>query len=168
MKIISQINPQYANITFPGTPHRWNTYGCLASCLCMLLNKEVEEFVAENPNGWTANGDLKTDAVVAKYGFKLIRETLVEGQPLKQYPYPVIYRTSFFSPRFPTHFFVQSPNSFEIVDPASMYNPKQENRYANRINEVRYLVPLTAPVNNKPTLDQRVQNIEDKLGIKYV
>lgn len=167
--IISQLN--YPHIKFPGTPHSWATYGCLASCLCMLLDKSVEDFVAENPNGWTADGNLKTDAVLAKYGYKIVRETLPEGLPLKQYPHPVIYRTSWFSPRFPTHFFVQLPNTFDIVDPASRNNPKTENRYAQRVNEVRYLVPLNGsvtpnlPPRNDLTIEQRIKRIEDKLGI---
>lgn len=150
MKIISQLD--YGHIKFPGTPYSWATYGCLASCLCMLLNKTVEEFVAENPNGWTADGNLKTDSVLAKYGYKIIRESVKEGEPLKQYPFPVIHRTSWFSPRFPTHFYVQMPNSSDIVDPASRYNPKTENRYKLKINEIRYLVPLNnTQVNTCPT-----------------
>lgn len=139
-KIISQLD--YPHIKFPGTIYSWATYGCLASCLCMLLDKTVEEFIHENPNGWDSQANLKTDAVLAKYGFKLIRKNLLEGQPLQTYPYPVIYRTSFFSPKFATHFFVQQPNSFDIIDPASRYNPKAVNRYRDRINEVRYLEPL--------------------------
>ena len=143
MKILSQLD--YGNIKFPGTPYSWATYGCLATCLCMLLDKSVEEFVAENPNGWTADGNLKTDQVLAKYGFKIVREPLLEGQPLPQKPFPVIFRTSWFAPRFPTHFFVQEPNSSNIVDPASRYNPKTENRYKLKVNEMRYLVPIAAP-----------------------
>lgn len=165
MKPISQLD--YAHIDFPGTPYSWATYGCLASCLCMLLNKTVEEFVAENPNGWQADGNLKTDAVLAKYGYKIVRETLVEGQILPLKSIPVIFRTTFFSPRFPTHFFVQLPNSTDIVDPASRNNPKTENRYKARVNEMRYLVPINQPVSNKPSLEKRVEKIEEKLGISY-
>jgi len=161
MKIISQLD--YAQIKFPGTPYSWADYGCLATCLCMLLDKTVEQFVTENPAGWTPDGNLKTDAVLLKYGYKIVKETVTEGQPLKQYPFPVIMRTSFFSPRFATHFFVQSPNSYEIVDPASRYNPKSENRYRLRVNEIRYLVPINAPV--QLTVEQRIKRIEDKLGI---
>lgn len=166
MKIISQLD--YAHIKFPGTNYRWSDYGCLATCLCMLLDKTVEEFVTENPSGWTADGNLKTDSVLAKYGYKITREAVIEGQPLKQYPYPVIMRTSWFNPRFPTHFFVQQPNSFDIVDPASRYNPKTENRYKLKINEVRYLTPLNTsnlPPKNDLSIEQRVKRIEDKLGI---
>lgn len=143
--IISQLD--YPHIVFPGTPYKWSLYGCLASCLCMLLDKSVEEFVAENPTGWDSQANLKTDAVLAKYGYKMIRETLVEGAPLKQYPYEVILRTSWFNPKYPTHFFVQLKGSLTIVDPASRFNPKTENRYKSRINEVRYLVPLASTGN---------------------
>lgn len=141
MKIISQLD--YPHINFPGTPYKWSDYGCLATCLCMLLDKTVEEFVAENPSGWTSDGNLKTDEVLKKYGYKLVREPLVEGQKLPLKPFRVIFRTSWFSPRFATHFFIQEANSTDIIDPASRYNPKTVNRYAGRINEMRYLVPLT-------------------------
>lgn len=140
MKIISQLD--YASVKFPGTPYSWATYGCLASCLCMLLDKSVEDFVAENPTGWTSDGNLKTDEVLKKYGYKLVIETLIEGKPLPVRPYRVIFRTSFFNPKFPTHFFIQEANSSTIIDPASRYNPKTENRYALKVNQMRYLVPL--------------------------
>lgn len=143
MKILSQLD--YPHIKFPGTPHSWATYGCLATCLCMLLDKTVEEFVAENPAGWTADGNLRTDEVLKKYGFKLVRKPLVEGQKLPLFPHRVIFRTSWFSPRFPTHFFIQEANSTDIIDPASRYNPKKENRYALKVNEVRYLESLNTP-----------------------
>lgn len=146
MKIISQLD--YGHIKFPGTPYKWSDYGCLATCLCMLLDKSVEDFVAENPNGWTADGNLKTDAVLAKYGYKLVRQPLVEGQKLPLFPHRVIFRTSWFSPRFPTHFFIQEANSTDIIDPASRYNPKTTNRYAGRVNEVRYLVPIAQQNQN--------------------
>lgn len=169
MKIISQIDPKYASITFPGTPYRWHNYGCLASCLCMLLEKEVEDFIKENPKGWTADGNLKTDEVLAKYGYKLVRKPLKEGEPLETFPYPVIMRTSFFSPKYATHFFVQQADSHDIVDPASMHNPKSDNRYANRVNEIRYLVKIDGSnlttVNPSKTLEERVSTIEKKLGI---
>lgn len=165
MKIISQLD--YPHITFPGTNLSWATYGCLASTLCMLLDKTVEQFVAENPTGWTPDGNLKTDAVLAKYGYKIVREPLTEGQNLPLKSIPVIFRTTFFKPRFPTHFFVQLPNSTDIVDPASRHNPKQENRYKARVDEMRYLVPI----NGNPTpqtyaglslesLDARVKVLE--------
>jgi len=169
MKTISQLD--YGHINFPNTPYSWATYGCLATCICMLLDKTPEEFVTENPNGWTSDGNLKTDAVLAKYGYKLVRQTVTEGEPLKQYPYPVIMRTSWFSPKFPTHFFVQSPNSFDIVDPASRFNPKTENRYKLRVNEIRYLTPINGsvtsnlPSKNDLTIEQRLKRIENKLGI---
>lgn len=161
MKIISQLD--YSHIVFPGTPYKWSDYGCLATCLCMLLDKTVEQFVAENPNGWQADGNLRTDAVLAKYGYKLVKEPLTEGQELPLKSIPIIFRTSYFNPRFPTHFFVQLPSSKEIVDPASRYNPKTENRYRFKINEMRYLVPLNEKIGL--TLEQRVLQIEQKLGI---
>lgn len=135
--IISQLN--YPHVLFPGTPHPWSLYGCLASTLCMLLDKSVEEFVAENPTGWESNGNLKTDAVLAKYGYRIVKETVQEGQPLKVYPHAVIHRTTWFAPKFPTHFYIQMPNTSDIVDPASRNNPKQVNRYAGKVNEVRFL-----------------------------
>lgn len=145
MKIISQLD--YPNLYFPGTKYSVAQYGCLLSCLCMLLDKTPEQFVAENPNGWTADGNLKTDAVLAKYGYKIVRKPFIEGQKLPLFPHRVIFRTSWFSPRFPTHFFIQEANSTDIIDPASRYNPKTENRYAGRVNEVRYLVPLNTTEN---------------------
>lgn len=141
MKIISQLD--YPNLYFPGTKYSVAQYGCLLSCLCMLLDKTPEQFVAENPNGWTADGNLKTDAVLAKYGYKIVRKPFIEGQKLPLFPHRVIFRTSWFSPRFPTHFFIQEANSTDIIDPASRYNPKTENRYAGRVNEVRFLSPLS-------------------------
>lgn len=167
MKVISQLD--YGHIKFPNTPYSWATYGCLATCICMLLDKTPEEFVAENPTGWTSDGNLRTDAVLAKYGYKLVREPLVEGQKLPLKPFRTILRTSFFNPRFPTHFLIQEANSTNIIDPASRYNPKTENRYANKVNEMRYLIKISEPTitvqKQSKTLEQRVQNIEDKLGI---
>ncbi len=144
-KILSQLD--YGHLKFPGTNYSWATYGCLATCLCMLLDKTPEEFIAENPNGWQADGNLKTDQVLAKYGYKLVREPLVEGQILPLKPFRTIMRTSWFNPRFPTHFFICEANSTDIIDPASRHNPKTENRYKLKVNELRYLVPLaTQPV----------------------
>lgn len=163
MKIISQLD--YAHINFPNTPYSWATYGCLASCLCMLLNKSVEEFVAENPNGWQADGNLKTDAVLAKYGYKLVREPLMEGQILPLKSIPVIFRTTFFAPRFPTHFFVQLPNSTDIVDPASRHNPKQENRYKARVNEMRYLVPINGNPAPQTYIGLSLESLDARLKV---
>jgi len=164
MKILSQLD--YGHLKFPGTPYSWATYGCLATCLCMLLDKTPEELIAENPTGWTADGNLKTDQVLAKYGYKLVREPLVEGQILPLKPFRTIMRTSWFNPKFPTHFFIQEANSTDIIDPASRYNPKAENRYKLKVNEIRYLVPLSGqPPKLGKTLEERVKTIEDKLGI---
>lgn len=145
MRVISQLD--YGHIKFPGTNYSWATYGCLATCLCMLLDKSVEDFVKENPDGWTADGNLKTDSVLAKYGYKLVRQPIVEGQKLPPKSTPVILRTSWYSPKYPTHFFVrQSDGSF--VDPASRHNPKDDTtiRYLGRVNEIRWLEPI-APQN---------------------
>jgi len=141
-KILSQLD--YPNIKFPGTPYSWATFGCLATCLCMLLDKSVDDFVAENPNGWTADGNLKTDEVLKKYGYKIVREPLVEGSKIPLKNVPVILRTSWYSPKFPTHFFVKHVDG-SYVDPASRHNPKNDTtiRYLNRVNELRYLVPIT-------------------------
>lgn len=163
MKILSQLD--YPHINFPGTPHSWGTYGCLATCLCMLLDKTVEQFVAENPNGWTADGNLKTDAVLAKYGYKIVREPLTEGQNLPLKSIPVIFRTSFFNPRFPTHFFVQLPNSTDIVDPASRHNPKQENRYKARVNEMRYLVPINGNPAPQTYIGLSLESLDARLKV---
>ncbi len=163
MKIISQLD--YPHITFPGTNLSWATYGCLASTLCMLLDKTVEQFVAENPTGWTPDGNLKTDAVLAKYGYKIVREPLTEGQNLPLKSIPVIFRTTFFKPRFPTHFFVQLPNSTDIVDPASRHNPKQENRYKARVDEMRYLVPINANPASQTYTGLSLESLDARLKV---
>lgn len=146
--IISQLD--YPHIVFPGTKYRWDLYGCLCSCLCMLLGKTVEEFVKENPTGWTADGNLKTDAVLAKYGYKLVREPIAEGAPIPLAPYRRIARTSFLSPKYPTHFYIIEADSTGIIDPGSRFNPKTENRYVKRTNELRYLVPITPQCKDCP------------------
>jgi hypothetical protein len=112
----------------------------------MLLDKTVEEFVSENPTGWTTDGNLKTDEVLAKYGYKIVREPIQEGTPIPVRPYRMILRTSWFNPKFPTHFFIQEENSSMIIDPASRFNPKNENRYKLKVNELRYLVKNGEPI----------------------
>lgn len=157
MKVISQLDPKYATLKFPGTNYSWSSYGCLCSCLCMLLDKEVFDFIAENPNGWTRDGDLKTDEVLQKYGYKLIRQSIKEGQPLPVRSERYIARTSFMAPKYPTHFYIVEPDH-SIVDPGSNFNPKPVNRYENTTNEIRYLQRI-----GQLTLEQRVKKLEDKV-----
>ncbi len=164
MKIISQVDPRFKDLKFPGTNYLWSTYGCWATCICMLLDKDPFDLVKENPDGWLPDGNLKTDQVLAKYGYKVVKKTLVEGQFLPQGDVPMVFRTSFYSPKFPTHFFVQLPSSTQIVDPASMYNPKTDNKYKDRVNEMRTIELITSPINNIEEAKKHLKIAMDLLG----
>ena len=158
---ISQLDPLWKDKKFPQTNYRYGDYGCLTSALCMLLGKTPLEFMQENPSGWLSSGDLKTDEVLLKYGYKLVRQAIAEGLPLPVRTDRYIARTSFMSPKYPTHFYVVNPDG-TITDPGSSYNPKTENRYSLRTNEIRFLVKTGTP---SLTLEQRVKLLKDKVFI---
>lgn len=166
MQYFSQIDPQFADLNLvPGV--RFHDYGCLTSCLCNLLQINPRQFLAENKGYWLPDGNMKTDALCGKYGYKLIRQAIQEGAPLPKFDKPIICRTSYFSPKFPTHFFVIFPDG-TLCDSARTIPKQLENRYINRINEIRYLEPLSTanlPPKIELTVEQRVKRIEDKLGI---
>jgi hypothetical protein len=163
MNTISQLDPKYAGIKFPGTEYLYSSYGCLTSAICMLLEKDPIQFMAENPNGWSKSGDLQTDSVLAKYGFKLVREAIPEGSPLPVKSERYIAKTSFMKPKYPTHFYVVNPDN-TITDPGSQYNPKSINRYAQTTNEIRFLTKIGSAQIAKQnlTLEERVSRLESK------
>jgi hypothetical protein len=142
MITISQLDPKYTGIKFPGTNSLYSSYGCLVSCLCMLLEKDPIQLMAENPNGWDKEGNLNTNDVLAKYGYKLMRQTVPEGSLLPVRAERYIARTSFMKKKgYPTHFYVINPDN-TITDPGSQWNPKTVNRYAQTTNEIRFLSKL--------------------------
>lgn len=149
-------------MTFPGTTYKFGAYGCLTSCLCMLLDKDPIQFMAENPTGWLKTGDLKTDEVLAKYGYKLVRQHVKEGAPVPVRADRYIARTSFMSPKYPTHFYIVNFDG-TITDPGSMYNPKKENRYSKTTNEIRFLVKIGGPALSTRTLEERVARLESMI-----
>lgn len=150
--IVSQLDPRWKDINLPNCTGSITigNYGCLLCCITNLLNKESPlEVMKGNEDCWLKDGNCKTDLLLSRFGYKLVREPLTEGQKLPLKPFRTIMRTSWFSPRFPTHFFIQEANSTDIIDPASRYNPKKENRYALKVNEIRYLVPLNNTTEKK-------------------
>lgn len=136
----SQIDPQFSDLMLaPGVS--FASFGCLTSALCNLLQINPRQFLADNVGMWQADGNMKTDALCAKYGYKLVRQPVVEGAPLLHFDKPIICRTSWFAPKYPTHFFVVFPDG-TLCDSARTIPKQSSNRYINRINEIRYLEKL--------------------------
>lgn len=123
--------------------------------------------MAENPDGWTKDGNLKTDAVLAKYGYKLVRQTVQEGTPLPKKDVRYIARTSFYrNIGYETHFYLVNPDG-TFSDPASKSPHKANDKYAGRINEIRFLEKVAPDINvpSKLSLEERIKRLEQKLGI---
>jgi len=135
----------------------------------MLLEKNPNDFMSENPTGWDTQGNLKTDAVLAKYGYKLVRQTIPEGSQLLKKDVRYIARTSWYNHLgYPTHFYLVNPDN-TVSDPASKSPLKTVDKYAGRINEIRFLEKMggVLPSPNTSTsplsLEQRVRKIEEYL-----
>lgn len=128
----------------------------------MLLEKTPIEIMNEVPDGWLKDGNMKTDYLLAKYGYRLVRQKVFESAPLPVKAERYIARTSLLSPRYPTHFIVVNPDG-TISDPGSSSPLKTENRYRATINEIRFLVKIGDAKLSPLTLEQRVARLESMI-----
>ena len=150
-------DPKWKYTPFPNCipSIRWGLYGCYATCLGMFLGKTPPELITENPHGWDSQGNMASDSIMRKYGYKIIRTPLVEGHPIPEDQVPCILRTSYYNQTdpvtgkflsgyrmgFPTHFFWYLGKGI-IVDPATS-NTKEDidhRGYLKYCNERRTLV----------------------------
>lgn len=161
---ISQLDPKWGEVSFPGCPtnQKLKFYGCLLCCIGMLLEKTPIEIMNEVPDGWLKDGNMKTDYLLAKYGYRLVRQPVKEGDPLPVKSERYIARTSLLSPRYPTHFIVVNPDG-TISDPGSSSPLKTENRYKLRINEIRFLVKIGGPKLSPLSIEERLSALEAKI-----
>lgn len=145
----SQFDKRWADRYFPNAnkalggkyPLTWRNWGCNGTCIAMLVGKDPNQLMDENPDGWQPDGNAYTDKILARYGWKLTgRFPLTPGQPLPVRTEPYIGVTNFYANiGFPTHFFLVLPNG-QIMDPAprrgEIVGPKA-NKYVNNMIQYR-------------------------------
>lgn len=150
---ISQRDPKYASLKFPNTNYYWSEYGCNATCVCMLLEKDPFTLCQENPNGWDSEAYMRTKDVCAKYGYKLVTSKNKNEVPTDRRVFIVTAwyadtRRSGLRKAYPTHFYLKNPDG-TFTDPASLYNPKTVDKYAGYEIEYRWLEPIGGAAVNK-------------------
>jgi hypothetical protein len=177
MEIYSQRDPRwmekgFPNVSNPGYVNIMN-FGCLLCCLANFAQKRPDEIMDANQDMFVSTGPRKgsmaTSELYGRYGFTIRAVPHTPGTPLPKSDKPYIAVTSYFkrlNPDWGTHFYIRRPDGTSI-DPSSAYNPKTTDRYESTVFEIRYVESSNKTVSNKPELEKRVQNIEDKLGISY-
>lgn len=147
----SQFDLRWRDRYFPNAdksitkPYRltWGNWGCNGTCICMLVGKDPNQLMDENPDGWQPDGNAYTDKILARYGWKLTGRINVDpNKPLPSRTEPVIAVTNFYASQGqPTHFFLLLPND-QIMDPAprtklgETVGPKA-NKYSGTIVQIR-------------------------------
>ena len=138
MQYFSQLNPSWKNKNLPNCSGNITigNYGCLLTCLANIVQKQPDILASENSDCFNSQGFMNMDKLADRLGYKIVKTEIQEGSPLPVKDKPYIARTSWFADKgYPTHFFIVLPNG-NIIDPASNFNPKSENRYIFKINEI--------------------------------